>query len=352
MKSVQLSNHESTPVNVDKEAMRWSLSWHPDGRCDSFTREAILACVPPASGVYGLFNFDCQIFIEESANIQEALLRHESASNFQTRHLQPTGFTFEPCAAELRGIMANELVARFHPVLQDEAALNQTWSPLDSSTLSETDVDKQDLETYAHDQEFPVHERENRPNLYRRFYFTRTRGAALATIVVASAAVTFYLGIPVDKYIQKLVNGTVENRLDAKFNRAIAVADGAAIGLKPRKVSSMETGGGIAQQSAALTPAMPDAHVFAPIASSAESASLSRKWSVQIAAAPAKDIADTLVAWVIAKGYDSYVVQAEVNGKTYYRVRVGHFDKRDEAESVRQSLMQEASYRDAYLTGD
>ena len=88
------------------------------------------------------------------------------------------------------------------------------------------------------------------------------------------------------------------------------------------------------------------------IAHLAESAGLSKKWSVQISAAPAKDIADTLVQRLKGNGYDGYVVQAEVNGQTYYRVRVGRFDTREEAESVRQSLARQEGYRDAYLTGD
>ena len=84
-----------TIASYDKEAVGWSLSWHPDGRCDSFTKEAILACAPPTSGVYGLFNFDCQVFIGESPNIQEALLRHESETDFQSQPLRPTGFTLK-----------------------------------------------------------------------------------------------------------------------------------------------------------------------------------------------------------------------------------------------------------------
>jgi cell division septation protein DedD len=53
-----------------------------------------------------------------------------------------------------------------------------------------------------------------------------------------------------------------------------------------------------------------------------------------------------------AKGYDGYVVQADVKGQTYYRVRVGNFDSREKAESARQSLTRQEGYRDAYLTGD
>ena len=59
-----------------------------------------------------------------------------------------------------------------------------------------------------------------------------------------------------------------------------------------------------------------------------------------------------LVQRLKANGYDGYVVQAEVKEKIYYRVRVGHFETREKAESVRQSLARQAGYRDAYLTGD
>jgi DedD protein len=88
------------------------------------------------------------------------------------------------------------------------------------------------------------------------------------------------------------------------------------------------------------------------MADSSGSANLSKNWSVQISATPAKNIADTLIQQLKAKGYDGYMVQAEVKGQTYYRVRVGHFNAREEAESVRQSLARQEGYRDAYLTGD
>ena len=101
-----------------------------------------------------------------------------------------------------------------------------------------------------------------------------------------------------------------------------------------------------ANRSAAPIPAKPGVHT------SQSTDDVSKKWSVQISAAPGKAVADTLMERLKAGGYDSYVVKAEVKGQTYYRVRVGHFDAREEAESVRQSLARQESYRDAYLTGD
>jgi len=42
----------------------------------AFDEQAILAFAPQDSGVYGLYSFDRQIFIGESANIRESLLHH------------------------------------------------------------------------------------------------------------------------------------------------------------------------------------------------------------------------------------------------------------------------------------
>jgi cell division protein FtsN len=355
-----------TAANVDKETARWSLSWQPDGRCNSFTREAILACAPPSSGVYGLFNFDCQVFIGASANIQEALLRHVSETDFQSRHLQPTGFTFEPYAVELCKLEVDELIARFHPVLQSEAALTPTRSPSSSPRVSEVSLADKELKTYTDHHEFPVHEGERHSKTRQRFHLKR-QGAALVAIFVASAVVIFYLGVPADYDIQKRANG------------ANTTPGETEIGLRPQSVSSIDKAGGLPNQSAELKPAKPDVQASAstrntaaqfttkstpaadragvqaktsPIVHSAESAHLSKKWSVQISAAPAKDIADTLVQRLKANGYDGYLVQAEVKGQTYYRVRVGHFDAREKAEAVRQSLAHQEGYRDAYLIGD
>ncbi len=326
-----------TAVNIDKEAVCWSLSWLPEGRCDSFTKGAILLFAPPTSGVYGLFNFDSQVFIGEAANIQEALLRHESEPDFQSQHLQPTGFTFEPCAAELRKSKADELIARFHPVLQTEAALTETWR--------------------------------------RHFDFKRTHGAALAAMLVASVIVIFYLDTPAGKNIQKQVNEAGEKLPERTSITQLPTEDQTEISLRPQNVSSIDTNGGIANP----TPAKPDVHDSAstpnitvqsatkttpavdragiqantsPMAHSSGSANLSKKWSVQVSSAPAKDIADTLVQRLKAKGHDGYVVQVEVKRQTYYRVRVGYFDSQEKAESVRQSLTRQEGYPDAYLTGD
>jgi len=344
-------------LNIDKESMNWNLSWQPDGRCNSFTKESILACAPPTSGVYGLFNFDCQVFIGEAANIQEALLRHESETDFQSRHLQPTGFTFEPCPLELCKPKLAELIAKFRPVMQTVPESREPWTLSKAHLVSPTAQCGLALETFSVHQEFPAQELEEQPEVRRRFRFGRKQGVALAAIFVASAVVVFYLGMPADDAIHK------------RANRANTTSDRTEINFRPQNVSPIDTTEAGANRNAETASERPRAVRFdtkgTPVAErpgiqartnalahSPDSVNSSKKWSVQIAAAPAKDIADTLVQQLKAKGYDGYSVQAEVKRQTYYRVRVGHFESREQAESVRQSLAREEGHRDAYITGD
>ena len=331
--------------------MSWNLSWQPDDRCNSFTKESILAYAPPSSGVYGLFNFDCQIFIGESSNIREALLRHETETDFQSQHLRPTGFTFEPCAAELRKTKADELIARFRPVLETGAVLAENGSPSRSPIASETDQRDQELETFFDHQEFPAQKHEESTKVRRGFQLKRARGVLLLAISIA-AAVIFYFGMPADYALQKRASGA---------NPTPGSTDN---GLIPHSAST-STASRPANQRTERTSEKTDVHTSSARtavdrrglqtktgSTVAASANSSKKWSVQIAAAPKKDTADTLIQQLKAKGYDGYVVPAEVKGQIYYRVRVGHFDSREQAESVRQSLVRQVGYQDAYLAAD
>jgi cell division septation protein DedD len=88
------------------------------------------------------------------------------------------------------------------------------------------------------------------------------------------------------------------------------------------------------------------------MAHSPGTANKSRKWSVQVSAETAEDVADALVQRLKSSGYEGYVVRAQVKGRAYYRVRVGHFDAREAADSVRRSLIHQKGYGDAYLADD
>jgi cell division septation protein DedD len=226
---------------------------------------------------------------------------------------------------------------------------------------SKTDEADWEIGTYRAQKEFHGRpNREERPNVRLSWRPKRSRAFMLAAMLIASAAVFFYFSMPADYAIHK------------RATSANPTSGHPEIGLRPPNASTNDTAGLPANQNADTVTDSPstgnntvqasetDSGVNEPgvqrktdsVADSAVISNLPKKWSVQISAAPAKDIADTLVLRLKAKGYDGYVVTAAVKGQTYYRVRVGQFDSREEAESVRQSLARREGYRDAYLTGD
>ena len=373
MKADQLLDLDSVPTDIDDQTERWSLSWKPDGRSESFTKEAILEHAPPSSGIYGLFNFDSQLFIGESDNVQETLLRLESEADFQSSHLRPTGFTFEPCPPESRQLRAAELIARFQPVLQTISDLPKS-APAEApiSPPYEAQLSRQSKTESRNEQS--ISPGEKAAKVGRRYKFAQPRHVALAAAFVAAALVFFYLPGAADR--RKPADRVTEKSATRDLTMPSASSP-TGIAAKPEDVATKTATGESVERNAAATPAVATQNksvrvapakasaadeeriqrLAAPVnrmpaSHSAGSDNSGKKWSVQISAAPAKDVADQLVQRLVAKGYKGYVAQAEVKGQTYYRVRIGPFTAREEAESARESLAGEHEYRGAYLTGD
>jgi cell division septation protein DedD len=61
-------------------------------------------------------------------------------------------------------------------------------------------------------------------------------------------------------------------------------------------------------------------------------------WVVQIGAFTLKESAEALAKEARGKKYEAFVFQAEVGGKTYYRVRVGAGSQRNDAEALARDL--------------
>jgi cell division septation protein DedD len=357
------------------------MSWQPNGRYYTFSPEVIRACVPASSGVYGLFNFNYQLLIGESDNLQEALLRHRSDNDLQARRYRPTGFTFQVYPADSRKRKAAELIERFRPVRQPEVALTvpvpSTADPAESELpLGELDRARIDLE------EFSMHERENPPAAQPRYYFERAQGAALIALFAVCMAVSFFLGMLTGENLQRQANRESEKTLAwapvtpsseelvavdlNEQNVAVNEVAGdlsvdipgwmptsvdpavstATLDKSPLLTSSSPTGGASVQQAGTT------AVTSLPAIPAAGNGETSKKWSVQISAAPARDVADTLAERLKSAGYDSYVVQAQVKGQIFYRVRVGSLAAQEEAETLRQSLARQEGYRDAFLAND
>jgi cell division septation protein DedD len=268
--------------------------------------------------VYGLFNFDYQLFIGEAANIQQALLHHQSDIDAQPAHLRPTGFTFEPCSAELRKRKTDELIAVFRPVLQTHARLRNSGRKTNVTTLRPVGV-RRVTESLVHQQEFPLVEQTHIGA--RRRSRLSLRHAAVAAVFVPAAVAILYFGAPPSSSAQK--------ELDPVSTMAVAsftTADQPEPSFEPRPVPRP--------------------------ADDSKTVARKRTWSVQVAALPDKDVADRMVQQLIASGHDSYVVRAEVKGQTFYRVRVGRYDVQQQAESLRQVLAREGGHEGAFLAVD
>lgn len=64
------------------------------------------------------------------------------------------------------------------------------------------------------------------------------------------------------------------------------------------------------------------------------------EYVVQIASSPDRSYAEQTVSSYAARGYQTHMTSAEVNGVTYYRVRIGRFSSSDSAARARDDLAQ------------
>jgi cell division septation protein DedD len=63
-----------------------------------------------------------------------------------------------------------------------------------------------------------------------------------------------------------------------------------------------------------------------------------RDWTVQVNAFPDERSAQRLAERLKQKGYDAYVVTANIKGRDWYRVRIGHFPARAQAKEYLEQL--------------
>jgi cell division septation protein DedD len=357
------------------------MSWRRNGLYFSFNREAISVCAPADSGVYILYNLNDPVFVGESTNIQAALFKHEDDTDLRSGPHRPTGFTFETCSARKRKQKADDLIERLRPVLQTQVSLPEATLVTDDAAESEFPLDGLDPSDPDDVEEFSAHERDSRPTARRRFKSGWAQAVTLSAAFLASVAVSFYLGTIAGARMQARARPEVEPTF--AWMPLVSPAPQVSIDLDDTGFPALDRIGEIAIQIPGWTATPTEAQWAAakwerlasgapqsnpgaeaadhiklkatensPAVQLAGGAATTKKWSVQISAAPAKDIADELAERLTSSGYNSYVLQAHVNGLTYYRVRVGHAANQEEAEALRQSLTHEQGYHDAFLVRD
>jgi DedD protein len=349
-----------------------------------FKEESIRAKAPPVSGVYGLHRTKHYVLIGESADIRQALLHHEKETGFRFGFYRPIGFTFEVCSAELRAQRAQELIAEYRPVLQRRElfAFTRSWKPRKNQAVSGAAATNA---TQHEDRSDPI--AANQKAKDKRFYFSADQLVVVVLALAVAAVIIGFLGVLTEKKIEPRrivkvpVNPPLEGlgsepgvqaKEDLSSDMLTKRHHAQSVGEEPPKAaktqektvkpeitepkssfeetartraqSTLESGERIASLAAVQKEAQ--------IAQAAQREGPVKTWTVQVKASPDRSSADVWAAMLKTKGYDAFIVAADIKGKTWYRVRVGPFDSRHEAETMRKILDSQEGFSDAFLASN
>jgi cell division septation protein DedD len=72
-------------------------------------------------------------------------------------------------------------------------------------------------------------------------------------------------------------------------------------------------------------------------------------WTVQVRSSSDKKFAESWVDRLRGKGYDAFIVEADVKGQTWYRVRVGLLAAREEAEAMQNMLASKEALSETFV---
>ena len=215
---------------------------------------------------------------------------------------------------------------------------------------------------------------ENRRGKENRFYFSRGQMVLLGGAFVLASVVIFFLGMFIGKSIEErkiaekeepLVRipvkpeagaasgAAAQKRAEVTFNDAESKAPAAVVQDKsppekpPEKIAAAEApapkGEKIAEKiAAAAAPKKSEA------VANAEATDQGKIWRAQVNAFPDERSAKLLVDRLKNKGYNAYVSEAPNRGRTWYRVSVGRYNSRDEAEKIVEALKTKENHPKAF----
>jgi cell division septation protein DedD len=81
-----------------------------------------------------------------------------------------------------------------------------------------------------------------------------------------------------------------------------------------------------------------------------ESQELAKNWRAQVNAYPDERSAKLIADRLKNKGYNAYVTEVQNQGKTWYRVSVGRYGSRDDADKTLEALRNKENFPKAFVT--
>ena len=367
------------------------MPWQNNGDYYCFKEEDIEVYAPPASGVYGLYNFRHHITIEASANIHEALLGHVRDATFRFQRFEPTGFTFEVCPKESRESRKQQLILEYNPITQSRGGIGlrslwHSWmTPGARAFDSQVTLTRQEYP----EKNVPT-ETKTAPMIpFIGASFSRDRFVLAGAICsVLLLVLTFYAMLPYLKSSPRMVLWQILSAIhrttsaeqqtrvrslspsrETEMTGERSTAANGPNGLENDRNSQQRTEeaiGPVAAENSA--PAAATTHRESPVTEAVKDVPVGteepgnripapslektgKHWVVQVMATPYPDVAVVWMEKLNAKGYDAFVVEAEIAGKIWYRVRLGSFKTRSEAEVLSALLRQKEGFRDAFIVG-
>lgn len=216
---------------------------------------------------------------------------------------------------------------------------------------------------------------ENRRGKDNRFYFSRGQMVLLGGAFILAAVIIFGLGvfvgkgieeskvmkkeeplvkIPVSPTTQSAAGGqTAQSKEEITFNDSLAkpaekIVKAEPKDVKPRVKAEAPAERAVIKRAEKADPA-DDAAKKTEAERSAETKDQGAVWRAQVNAFPDDRSAKQLVERLKNKGYNAYVTEVQNRGKTWYRVSVGRYSSREQADKVVEALKSKENYTKAFV---
>jgi cell division septation protein DedD len=214
---------------------------------------------------------------------------------------------------------------------------------------------------------------ENRRGKENRYYYSRGQMILLGAAFTSAAVVIFFLGMFVGKGVEErkilkkdepLVKipvkpesapgGAAQKKDEITFNGPEAkssvpsVTEEKAKEKPAEKIAATEVPTPKAVEKKTVKIAAEAATKKTESAASAEAGDPGKVWRAQVNAFPDERSANQLVDRLKNKGYNAYVSDVQNRGKTWYRVSVGRYDSREQAEKIADALRTKENHSKAF----